>query len=240
LAYPVFLFMRKNKQGLSIKDLAEDDRPREKLILQGRRTLSDAELIAILIRTGSSTENAVALGQRILNTYHNSISETSNASVTDLCKYEGIGEAKAVAIIAALELGRRRNKTVDSTYVKILSSRDIYELMQPIFSDLNHEEFWMVILNKANFVKGKFMISKGGMAGTVADPKIIFKIALEQNAANIVVMHNHPSGNLEPSEEDILVTKKLAAAGLMLDLHVLDHLIFTNTGYCSLADQGII
>ena len=163
MAYPVFLFMRKNKQGLSIKDLAEDDRPREKLMLQGRRHLSDAELIAILIRTGSLTENAVALAQRILNAYHNSVSETSNAAVTDLCKYEGIGEAKAVAIVAALELGRRRNKTADLKNIKILSSKDIYELIHPVFSDLNHEEFWILILNKANFVKGKFMISRGGV-----------------------------------------------------------------------------
>jgi DNA repair protein RadC len=232
--------MRKNKQKLSIKDLAETDRPREKMLLTGRRSLSDAELMAILIGAGNQTENAVELGQRILSTYHNDLQEAGKASIHDLCRFSGIGEAKALTIIAALELGRRRNKTPGPKITKILSSRDIYELMQPVFSDLNHEEFWIVILNKANFVKGKFMISKGGMAGTVADPKIIFKIALEQNAANLVLLHNHPSGNLEPSAEDINITKKLMAAGLLLELRVLDHLIVTNLGYCSLADEGII
>lgn len=223
-----------------MKDLSENDRPREKLVLHGRRHLSDAELMAILLRTGNTKENAVALGQRILNTYHNNLYEAGQASIQDLCKFGGIGEAKALTIIAALELGRRRSKIQELKNIKIISSKDIYDLMYPVFLDLNHEEFWIVILNKANFVKGKFMISKGGMSGTVADPKIIFKIALEQNAANIVLMHNHPSGNLEPSAEDISVTKKLVAAGLMLDLYVLDHLIITNSGYYSLADEGII
>jgi len=223
-----------------MKDLSEDDRPREKLMLHGRRHLSDAELIAILIRAGNTTENAIELSQRILNAYHNNLYEAGKASVHDLCQFNGIGEAKALAIVAALELGRRRNKIHEPKTIKILSSKDIYAHIRPVFLDLNHEEFWIMILNKANFVKGRFMISKGGMAGTVADPKIIFKIALEQNAANIVLMHNHPSGNLEPSAEDISVTKKLVAAGLMLDLHVLDHLIITNSGYYSLADEGII
>jgi len=223
-----------------MKDLAEDDRPREKLMYHGRRHLSDAELIAILIGAGNKDENATKLGQRILNKYNDDLYEAGKASVHDLCQFSGIGEVKALTIVAAFELGRRRNKVQNTRHNKILSSNNIFELMHPVFMDLNHEEFWVVILNKANFVKGRFMISKGGVAGTVADPKIIFKIALEQNAANVILLHNHPSGNLQPSAEDITITKKLAAAGSLLDLPVLDHLIITNTGYCSMADEGII
>jgi len=223
-----------------MKELSENDRPREKLIIDGRRSLTAAELIAILIRTGTNNENAVELGQKVLYGYNNDLTALSQASVQDLCKFSGIGESKAMIIVTAFELGGRRNMAHGSQYDKIKSSLDIYKLMYPVFSDLNHEEFWIVILNKANFVKGRFMISKGGVAGTVADPKIIFKTALEHNAASIILLHNHPSGNLEASEEDIMITKKLIAAGRLLDLPVLDHLIMTNTEYTSMADSRII
>lgn len=240
MAYPVFLFMAENEQKVKIKGLQKSDRPREKLLAYGRRHLSDAELMAVLIGSGSIMENAVDLGQRILGSYGHDLYNAGNASVKELCAFSGIGEAKALAIIAALELGRRRKNCPQPKATKITSSKNIYELMLPVFADLHHEEFWVVILNKANTVTGRFMISKGGMSGTVADPKVIFKTALEQNAAYLILAHNHPSGNLNPSAEDISITKRLAEAGKLLDLPVLDHLIITNQGYFSLADEGII
>lgn len=240
MAYPVFLFMVNYEQRITLKDWAEDDKPREKLVLHGRRHLSDAELIAILIGSGSPEETAVELSKRILGSYGGDLFALGNTPVNDLCRFRGIGEAKAVTIIAAFELGRRRREEVAPELKKIISSKDIYELMLPVFADLHHEEFWIVLLNRGNFVIGQYQISKGGQAGTVADPKIIFKIAVEQNAAYIILMHNHPSGNLNPSPEDINITKKLIEAGRMLDLLILDHLIITNKSFYSLCDEGII
>lgn len=240
LAYPVFLFMENNEQNVSIKAWPQADRPREKLLLHGRRHLSNAELIAILIRSGTITETAVNLGKRILNGYANDLDILGTASVADLVKFNGIGEAKALCIVAALELSRRRNELVKKERVKIISSRDVFEYMLPVYADLHHEEFWVLLLNRANFVISKQQISKGGQAGTVADPKIIFKIALEQKAASIVLTHNHPSGNLTASQEDLAITKKLMAAGKLLDLPVVDHLIMTNKSFYSLCDEGVV
>ena len=225
---------------ITIKAWAEEDRPREKLLLHGRRALSDAELVAILIGSGSRTETAVELSKRILHSLNNDLDKLGRLSVSELSRFKGIGEAKAISIIAALELGRRRKEAEVVNVIKISGSSDIYSLMRRYFEDLNHEEFWIVLLNRANKVISKHLISKGGQAGTIADPKIIFQTALENHAASIILSHNHPSGNLKPSQADISLTQKLVSAGNMLDISVLDHLIFTNSAYYSFADEGMI
>jgi len=232
--------MKPYQPKLGIKLWAEADRPREKLLLNGRRHLTDAELIAILIGSGSRNESAVDLSKRILAEYGNDLDTLGKVSVKSLSKFKGIGEAKAIAIVAALELGRRRKDTEATQVVSIVSSKDAFEIMLPVFADLNHEEFWILILNHANRVIGKQLISKGGLAGTVADPKIIFKTAIEHNAAFIILAHNHPSGNLKPSSQDLQLTRKLVEGGKMLDLQVLDHLIFTDKAYYSFRDEGLI
>jgi DNA repair protein RadC len=232
--------MKLYQQKLGIKLWAEADRPREKLLLNGRRHLTDAELIAILIGSGNKEESAVDLSKRILLHYNNDLAKLGKVAVQDLEKFRGIGEAKAIAIVAALELGRRRKDSPQDEVSVINSSAGSFEILLPVFADLNHEEFWILMLNQANYVIGKQMISKGGMAGTVADPKMIFKIALEHNAAYIILAHNHPSGNLKPSAEDLQITKRLVEAGSMLNLPVLDHLIITNKLYLSFSDQGLI
>lgn len=228
------------EQKITIKAWAEEDRPREKLLAHGRRALSDAELIAILIGSGSRSETAVELSKRILLSLQNDLDKLGTLSVAELSKFKGIGEAKAISIIAALELGRRRKDSGVKAITKITSSKDIFELLHPDFADLDHEQFWIVLLNRASKVIGKQLISKGGQNGTVADPKIIFKIALESNAPSIILAHNHPSGNLKPSQADINLTQKLCSAGSTLDISVLDHLIFSNSRYLSFADEGMI
>ncbi|MES2810415.1 MAG: DNA repair protein RadC [Bacteroidota bacterium] len=225
---------------ISIKSWAEEDRPREKLSGQGRRALTDAELIAILIGSGSRDESAVELSKRILHHYDNDLNNLGKASIAELSKFKGIGEAKAISIIAALEVGRRRNDTETKVLDSITCSKDAYTILRPFLMDLNHEEFWILLLNQAGKVTSKELISKGGLTGTVADPKIIFGIALQQNAVSIVMAHNHPSGNLKPSQLDIDLTKKITNAGKLLDIKVLDHLIVTNDGFYSFADQGIM
>jgi len=227
-------------QKIGIKAWAEADRPREKLLLQGRRQLTDAELIAILIGSGSRTETAVDLSKRILSFYQNDLAKLAKLSVKELSKFKGIGEAKAIAIVAALELGRRRKETKEDGPIKITSSKDVYFILKPELTDLPHEEFWVLLLNRANFVIGKHFISKGGQAGTVVDPKIIFKVAIEQNASSIVLAHNHPSGNLTASEADIKITKQLIEAGKILEITVYDHLIISDHSFLSMADEGLI
>ncbi len=225
---------------ITIKTWAEEDRPREKLLAQGRRALSDAELIAILIGSGSTNESAVELSKRILNSCGNNLNALAKLSVMDLSKFKGIGEAKAISIISALELGRRRKDVESVKEDQITSSKDIYHLLSPYFADLLHEELWVLMLSRANKVSNKVLISKGGQSGTIADPKIIFKSALENNAANIILAHNHPSGNLKPSQADLELTKKLKAAGQLLDVVVLDHLIFADKAFFSFADEGLL
>jgi DNA repair protein RadC len=228
------------EQKLGIKMWAEADRPREKLMLHGRRQLTDAELVAILIGSGNRTETAVDLSKRMLTAYRNDLDAFGKAGVKELSKFKGIGEAKAITIVAALELGRRRKETAKQEVVKVGSSRDAFQYLHSDFVDLNHEEFWMLLLNRANHVRSKHLISKGGQSGTVADPKIIFKTALEHQAAYIILAHNHPSGNLKPSNEDLKLTKKLVEAGKLLDLLVVDHLILTDHAYYSFCDEGLI
>jgi DNA repair protein RadC len=225
---------------ISIKAWAEEDRPREKLVGQGRRNLTDAELIAILIGSGSRDESAVELSKRILHHYKNDLNAVGKASVTDLCKFKGIGEAKAISIVAALELGRRRDDEEAKMVEQIGGSQDAYKILYPLLADLNHEEFWVILMNKGNKVLGTYLISKGGMATTVADPKVIFQIALEHHAASLILSHNHPSGQLKPSPEDIQITKKIVAGGKLLDITIFDHLIITDHAYYSFADEGIM
>jgi DNA repair protein RadC len=228
------------EQKITIKLWAEEDRPREKLSLQGRRSLSDAELIAILIGSGNREESAVDLSKRILYACENDLNLLSKQSIQDLTKFKGIGEAKAISIISALELGRRRKETLQQEYVLVHSSKDVYSAIKSQLADLNHEEFWILLLNRANKITSKHLISKGGRAGTVADPKIIFNVALQNHATSIILAHNHPSGNLKPSQADIDLTRKLKTAGTYLDLPVLDHLIITDTGFFSFTDEGML
>ncbi|MGV3509946.1 MAG: RadC family protein [Sphingobacteriaceae bacterium] len=232
--------METYQDRITIKSWAEEDRPREKLLSQGRRSLTDAELIAILIGSGSRQETAVELSKRILHSLENDLDKLGRLSVKELSKFKGIGEAKAISIISALELGRRRREAETQQVTQITCSRDIYNLLNRYFADLNHEEFWIILLNRKNNVLSRHLISKGGQAGTVADPKIIFQVALEHHAASIILSHNHPSGNLKASQADINLTRKLRDAGQLLDISILDHVIFTDTAYFSFADEGMI
>ncbi len=227
-------------QGFSIRNWAEEDRPREKLLLKGRAALSDAELLAILLGSGTAKLSAVDVAKLILAATANDLNELARLSVKELMRHKGIGEAKAITIVAALELGRRRKETEAAARTTITCSQDIYHAIRPHLQDLPHEEFWVVLLNRANVVMRKVSISRGGVAGTVADPKLIFKEALEQLASSIILVHNHPSGNRSPSAADIALTRKLREGGQLLDLPILDHLIYTDQGYYSFADEGLL
>ncbi|CAN5826252.1 DNA repair protein RadC [soil metagenome] len=228
------------QRNLVIKSWAEEDRPREKLLLKGKAALSDAELIGILIGSGTPKLTAVDVAKLILNAVNNDLNELAKLSVNDLTKHPGIGEAKAITIVSALELGRRRKETAAVAKTKITCSTDIYEYIRPQLQDLPHEEFWVILLNRANVVMKKMPVSTGGVAGTVADPKIIFKQAIESLASAVILVHNHPSGNLKPSSADITLTKKMKEAGTFLDLPILDHIIFADSGYYSFADEGVL
>ena len=217
-----------------------DDKPREKMMPKGKSALSDAELVAISIGSGSRNESAVALSKRILASVNNNLSSLGKQSLAQLMEFKGIGEAKAITIAAALELGRRRKEENPLELVKVTSSKVMYQEMYPIIGKLAHEEFWVVYLNNANKIIFKAQLSKGGITGTVVDVRLVFKIALEQNAVAIVLAHNHPSGKLQASEADIQVTKRIKNAGLQLDISVLDHIIVTEHSYFSFADEGIL
>lgn len=232
--------MDDEKINLSIKKWAEDDRPREKLLQKGKLSLSDSELIAILIGSGSRNETAVELSKRILSSTKNNISELGKLSVNQLCKFKGIGPAKAVSIVAALELGRRRRLEEALEQKKISSSHSVFEIMQPVIGELPHEEFWIIYLNNSNKVIEQFQISKGGITGTLVDVRITLKKALEVGAVSIILVHNHPSGNLKASEADKQLTKKLKLAAESLDIKILDHLIVTEKSYLSFADEGML
>lgn len=227
------------EQNFPIKNWAEDDKPREKLMLKGKSVLSDAELIAILIGSGSRNESAVSLSKRILASVNNNLSALGKLSLKQLMEFKGIGEAKAVTIAAALELGRRRRAEESVDLDKITSSKAVFEIMQPIIGELLHEEFWVLYLNNSNKVIHKAQLSKGGITGTVVDARLIFKMALEHNATAVILSHNHPSGKLLASDADRDITKKLKFAGEQLDIKVLDHIIITEKGYLSFQDEGI-
>jgi DNA repair protein RadC len=226
--------------SFSIKNWNEDDRPREKLLLKGRISLSDAELIAILIGSGSRNESAVSLSQRILASANNNLNELGRLSIPDLMEFKGIGEAKAISIAAAMELGRRRRAEEALERKKITSSDSVFEYMQPIVGELPHEEFWILYLNNSNKIIKNAQLSKGGITGTVVDVRLAFKEALQLGAVGIILVHNHPSGTLKPSQADIQLTKKLRTAGESLDIKVLDHLIITEKAYFSFADENML
>jgi DNA repair protein RadC len=229
-----------NLSKLTIKHWSEEDQPREKLMLKGKSVLSTAELIAILIGSGNSELSAVELSKQILDSVNNDLSALSKLNIHDLMKFKGIGEAKAISIIAALELGRRRKDAEKTERRKISSSKEAYDLMYESMVDLPHEEFWVIFLSRSNQVIKKDRISIGGVSGTVADVRMIFKMAVENLASGIILVHNHPSGNKEPSGADKQLTNKLREGGKVLDVPVLDHLIFTENGYFSFADEGLI
>jgi len=232
--------MEDTQGNFSIKYWAEDDQPREKLMLKGKAALSDAELIAILIGSGSRNESAVQLSKRILKSVDNSLNALGKLSHKQLMEFKGIGEAKAVTITAAMELGRRRREEEGVDLKQITSSRAVFEIMQPIIGELPHEEFWIIYLNNSNKVIYKNQLSKGGLTGTVVDARLVFKTALEHNAVGIILVHNHPSGALQASEPDKQVTRQLKLAGHALDIKVLDHVIVTERAYLSFADDGIL
>ena len=233
--------MKKEKaEFLNIKRWAAEDRPREKLLLKGKAALTDAELIAILLGTGTAAMSAVDVAKTILEAVSNDLNELARLTVKDLMKIKGVGEAKAITIVSALELGRRRKDLLGEEKPKISGSKDIYDLLKAELLDIPHEAFWIVLLNRANRVIKKHQISQGGVAGTVADPKIIFKIALEELASGVILAHNHPSGNLTASQSDIDLTRKLKESGKLLEIQILDHIIFAGKKYMSFADEGLM
>ncbi|MCK0108766.1 DNA repair protein RadC [Flavobacteriaceae bacterium S0825] len=232
--------MSEKPSSFSIKNWNQDDQPREKLRDKGKAALSDAELVAILIGSGSRNESAVALCKRILASVDNNLSELGKLSIKQLMAFKGIGEAKAITIAAALELGRRRRGGEALEKKKITSSASVFELMQPIIGELPHEEFWIVYLNNSNKVIQKNQLSKGGITGTLVDVRLALKTALEVGATGIILTHNHPSGALKPSEADKQLTSKLNTAAKSLDIKVLDHLIITEKAYFSFADEAML
>tara|TARA_B100000809_G_scaffold260568_1_gene307750 strand:+ start:3630 stop:4328 length:699 start_codon:yes stop_codon:yes gene_type:complete len=232
--------LKEYKPSFSIKQWSEDDRPREKLLLKGKNALSHAELIAILINSGNREESAVALSKRILASVELNLNELGKLSVKDLIKFKGIGEAKAITILAALELGRRRRGEEALEKKKITSSSSVFELMQPIIGELPHEEFWIVYLNNSNKVLQKIQLSKGGITGTLVDVRLVLKTALQIGAVGLILAHNHPSGTLVPSQADKNITQKLKTAGESIDIKVLDHLIITEKAYFSFTDENLL
>ena len=228
------------EKALSIKKWAEEDRPREKLLLKGKATLSEAELIGILLGSGTTSMSAVDLAKQLLIKVDYNLNLLAKLSVKDLMKFKGIGEAKAITIVSALELGRRRKETEVVKNPRITTARSAYDLMKGELMDLQYEEFWVLLLKRNNEVIKKAKISSGGISGTVVDPKIIFKYALDEMASSIILVHNHPSGNPRPSHYDQQLTKKLREAGKFLDISVMDHIIFCDHDYYSFADDSAL
>ena len=232
--------MQEKPASFSIKHWSDDDKPREKLLNKGKSTLSDAELIAILIGSGSRSESAVELSKRILSSVDNNLNELGRLSIKQLMQFKGIGEAKAVTIAGALEIGRRRRGEASAKIEKIASSKDAFEILQPIMGELEHEEFWILYLNNSNKVLQKSQLSKGGITGTLVDVRILMKQTLELGAVGLILAHNHPSGTLKPSNADKDITQKIKRASESLDIKVLDHLIITQKDYFSFADNQLL
>jgi len=232
--------MEDNPKHITIKLLAEDDRPREKLARMGRHTLSDAELLAIVLASGNKNETAVQLARRMLSENGNNINQLAKLGLNELKKYKGVGLVKAINIAAAFELGRRRKEGDGSERVKITSSNSAYQILQTRLSDLPHEEFWLLLLNRANQVIKEQHLSTGGIAGTVVDIRIICRAAIENGASSLVIAHNHPSGQIIPSEQDLAITRKLKEALQILEISLLDHLIIGDQKYCSFSDDGLL
>ena len=225
---------------MNLKSLAEDDRPREKFLLKGKSAVSDSELLAIIMGSGNRDESAVELARRILNSVENNWHRLSQLSIKDLTKFKGVGEAKAISIATALEIGNRRSQQEVLERQQISSSKDAFEILQPHLSDLQTEEFWAIFLNHQNKILYKTCLFRGGIASSVADVRVIFKTALEHFSTQIIVAHNHPAGSLKPSKEDLNITQKIKDAGKLLDIDLLDHLILTQNKYYSFKDEGIL
>jgi DNA repair protein RadC len=225
---------------MSIKFLAEDDRPREKFLLKGKTSLSDSELLAIILGSGNNEDSAVELARKILASVENNWQNLSKLSIKDLMKFKGIGEAKAISVAATLEIGRRKASQETPEKTSILSARDSYNIFSQHLSDLRTEEFWAIFLNQKNQIVYKTQISKGGISGTLVDVRVLFRIALEHFATSIIVAHNHPSGSLKPSLEDIQITKNIKNAGEILNVILLDHLIIGDNSFLSFAEEGLL
>lgn len=232
--------LKHSKTSFSIKQWSEEDRPREKMLAKGKEALTDAELLAILIGSGSRNESAVSLSRRILAANQQQLGALSTKSIHELMKFNGIGEAKAITIVAALELGRRKRETSMAVLQKIKSSQSVFDCMQPLLGVLMHEEFWILYLNNSNVILQKFQLSKGGITGTLVDVRLLFKKAISLSAVAVVLVHNHPSGSLTPSAADKSITQKVKTAGEGLDIKILDHVIITEKAYFSFADAGIL
>ncbi|MEB3040745.1 RadC family protein [Capnocytophaga gingivalis] len=224
---------------MAIKDWADTDKPREKMMAQGKAVLSNAELLAILIGSGTTHESAVALSQRILSSVSNSLTALGKQTLQQLQAFKGIGQAKAITILAATELGRRRSAELPEPLLQINSPENVFSLMQPLIGELPHEEFWVLYLSSAHRVMHKARLSMGGITHTIVDVRLLLKMALEQGAVAIILVHNHPSGNPTPSPEDIQLTQKVKSAGETLDIQLLDHVIITEKQYTSLCDEGL-
>ncbi len=229
-----------NYGKVGIKAWAVEDRPREKLVSRGLSALTDAELIAILISSGNSRESAVELSRRIMDSIHHNLNELGKLNCDELKKFRGIGQAKAITLIAAMELGRRKNQSEALDNGQIKGSRDAANYLRPEIGDLAYEEFWVLFLNRQNKVIEKRKLSQGGMTGTVIDVRLILKLALEKHATSMIFCHNHPSGNLDPSDADRKITKQLKEAAALMEIPVVDHLIVTQSGYFSFADEGLL
>jgi DNA repair protein RadC len=227
-------------KNLTIKNWAVEDRPREKLIKNGIGSLSDAEILAILIGSGTRNITALELSKEILHNVNNNLRALGKLEMQDLIRIRGIGQAKAVTILAALELGRRRAFAPGTEKTKITSSKDAFRIFQPMLGDLPHEEFWVLLLNRSNRVIDKICISKGGITGTVIDTRLILKQALDRLTSGIILCHNHPSGNLEPSDADKLITEKIRKAAGFMDITLIDHIIIGENNYYSFTDTGLI
>jgi DNA repair protein RadC len=227
-------------ERLTITQWAEEDRPREKMMMHGASALSNAELLAILIGSGNAEESAVELMRKVLNDYHNNLNELGKASIDDLCRYKGIGSAKAISILAASELGKRRKEEAVKERVTILSSKDVYDCFYPLMCDLPTEEFWVLMLNQASKIIDKVKISAGGLSATAVDVRCILREALVKRASAIVLCHNHPSGNIRPSKEDDLLTRHVAQASECMDIRLVDHIILTDGAFYSYSDEGRI
>ena len=227
-------------ERLTITQWAEEDRPREKMMMHGASALSNAELLAILIGSGNAEESAVELMRKVLNDYHNNLNELGKASIDDLCRYKGIGSAKAISILAASELGKRRKEEAVKERATILSSKDVYDCFYPLMCDLPTEEFWVLMLNQASKIIDKVKISAGGLSATAVDVRCILREALIKRASAIVLCHNHPSGNIRPSKEDDLLTRHVAQASECMDIRLVDHIILTDGAFYSYSDEGRI
>lgn len=225
---------------MNIKSLAEEERPREKLLLRGKQSLSDAELLAIILGSGSKSESSITLAQRILSSVNHNWNELAKLTIRDLCKFNGVGKVKAIEIITSLEIGRRKSLQQALKKEKISSSKDAYNILQPIIGDLMIEEFWVIYLSRSNKILSKEKISQGGITGTMVDNRLIFKHALELNAVSLIISHNHPSGNIQPSNSDIQITHEIKKAGNLLNITLMDHLIVTQTSFFSFADENLL